>query len=92
MDENKFFTFKLHLVSLYCIGIYNDTGIVCNDKLIAQLLDMEENDYTNLVKKFGGIFDSTKGLVFIFEYEAHNFVNYLNEYYLVALKLAGKVI
>lgn len=90
MGTNKFFIFKLSSAYLYCIGINDINGIVY-DLRIAQLLDIDEETYIKLVYKFGGINDERKGLSFIYKYDAQRFADYLNENYLLILKLAGKI-
>lgn len=77
---------------LYCwISVVIDHVKSDSDEYLADLLDMSIHKYTALVKSFGGYYNTEIGLVFDSRNRAQNFVDYLNETYLLVLKLQEKI-
>lgn len=70
----------------------NDNLYYSNDEAIANLIDLRFDKYAKLIESFGAILHQNNCQYF-FEYknEAENFMNYLNETYLIILKLQGKI-
>lgn len=90
MRNKGFFVFKLP-GNIYCVGIYIDQALCTSDFRMAYLLDIEYSLYEELLVGFGAINDLNQGLIFAYEYEAQKLVDYLNEKYLLMLKLANKI-
>lgn len=67
-----------------------DNTIHVNDNSMAELLDMTLKEYTTLTLSYGTIYMCNE-LVFTNSSDAQKFADYLNDKYLVILKLSGKI-
>lgn len=61
-----------------------------SDYEISELLDIEYEEYTSLMVNHGAIQEHL-GFVFLYENEAQKFADFLNDRYLVLLRLRGKL-
>lgn len=65
-------------------------SIIMRDPVIAKLLDMTLEEYEKLALSYGAN-NRSSGLVFKNKNDAQKFADYLNDKYLVILKLSEKV-
>lgn len=79
----------------YYINFFkNNKTYCCFDKEIASLIDIPYKDYEKLAVSYGAElynYYNTSVIYFYSHVEAKEFVNYLNDKYLVMIALSGKV-
>lgn len=84
---------------LYLGSTFNQVYVVsmkleylyCSNLTIARLLDISLKEYITLLESYGAYKDERYGHIFSLYDKADNFVKYLNDKYLVLLKLQGKI-
>lgn len=79
---------KLYFITLDGVGELN---FFAEDEDIADLIDLSIEEYSKLIISFGAFKEPNAGFVFINENKAQKFADYLNNKYLVMLKLSGKI-
>lgn len=77
------------LSEFYFVYFYTDDYTHINDVDIAKLLEMSIEDFIELALSFRAIRDN--GIIFVTQSDAQKFADYLNDKYLVMLKLTGKI-
>lgn len=80
--------------------MHNNTVTVCFnhpdsmiflDEAMANLLDISIEEYTKIALRYQAIYNEHQELVFTNMHDAYLFADYLNETYLIVLKLRGKI-
>lgn len=61
------------------------------DIIIANVLSISYEEYTNLLQKYGAYYTNAMGFIFDRKEDVQPLVDYLNNKYLLVLKLQGKV-
>lgn len=91
--NNGFFVLNLGFANdkLYVITIVNSRGKYCSNQKIANLLDITLEQYLALLISYGAYDNKWKGYIFATLYEANNFVEYLNDKYLLLIRLTDKI-
>lgn len=86
--------FKVHVpvcISACYIIFEGQRESISNDDCIAHLIDMNYKDYCNLLKLYGAHCDGGKYNYFNKYEDAQKAVDYLNDTYLVVLKLCEEI-
>lgn len=81
--------FRINDINTYSFIYFGGERVYIEDKEIATLLDITLEEYIQLAQTFNA--SLKKGVIFYNYNDAKNFSNYLNEKYILILKLSGKI-
>lgn len=90
--SSDFFIKKLYMKNLYSIAIYTKNHTKFDHSYLADLLDMTLDEYISLLHSFNNVdINDPTNLFFLRAEDAQKFADFLNNKYILILRLCGKI-